>query len=186
MAKTETTIALEAEIHRATSKLGVFSCFEVTIGFGGKERVDYMTYDTKGVWRCYEVKASLADFRSRAKATFCGHYNYYVLTPELYEKVKGELPAHVGAYVRGACVRKARRQELAVDETVLLLSLVRSLSRETDKALRSGRMDVLGRAESRVRLLERENKQLEGRLRDLERALYARFGRRWADELDLE
>jgi hypothetical protein len=28
--------------------MGVFGCFEVTIGFHGRERVDYMTLDTKG------------------------------------------------------------------------------------------------------------------------------------------
>ena len=87
MAKTEETLRLERSIFKATKKMGVFGCFEVTIGFFGKERVDYMTYDTKGIFRCYEIKTSLSDFHSKAKKTFCGHYNYYVLTKELYEKV---------------------------------------------------------------------------------------------------
>ena len=87
MAKTEETLRLERSIFKANKKMGVFGCFEVTIGFFGKERVDYMTYDTKGIFRCYEIKTSLSDFHSKAKKTFCGHYNYYVLTKELYEKV---------------------------------------------------------------------------------------------------
>lgn len=54
--KTAETVALEKAIRRATYKMGTFGCYEVTIGYGGKERVDYMTYDTKGIFRCYEVK----------------------------------------------------------------------------------------------------------------------------------
>lgn len=45
--KTAETVALEKAIRRATYKMGTFGCYEVTIGYGGKERVDYMTYDTK-------------------------------------------------------------------------------------------------------------------------------------------
>ncbi len=85
IAKTELTLTLEREIWRATNKQGVFGCFEVTIGWFGNERVDYLTYDTKGTWRCYEIKISKTDFRSKAKNTFIGHYNYYVMPQELYE-----------------------------------------------------------------------------------------------------
>ena len=82
--KTAETVALEKSIRRVTRKTGVFGCYEVTIGFCGRERVDYMTYDTKGVFRCYEIKVSKADFHSAAAKSFVGHYNYYVLTRELY------------------------------------------------------------------------------------------------------
>lgn len=88
MAKTDLTIKLEKDIYAATNKLGVFGCFEVTIGFYGKERVDYMTYDTKGIWRCYEIKVSKSDFHSKAKKTFIGHFNYYVMPRALYEEVR--------------------------------------------------------------------------------------------------
>ena len=47
--KTAETVALEKAIRQATRKTGVFGCYEVTIGFCGRERVDYMTYDTKGI-----------------------------------------------------------------------------------------------------------------------------------------
>ena len=39
MAKTEATLKLEHDIKIATLKMGTFGCLEVTIGFGGKERV---------------------------------------------------------------------------------------------------------------------------------------------------
>lgn len=108
--KTAETVALEKAIRRATYKMGTFGCYEVTIGYGGKERVDYMTYDTKGIFRCYEVKVSKADFHSAAVKSFVGHYNYYVLTRELYDQVKGEIPDWVGVYIGDYCAKKAKKQ----------------------------------------------------------------------------
>ena len=49
--KTDLTLKLEREIWLATVKQGVFGCYEVTIGQYGRERVDFMTMDTKGIFR---------------------------------------------------------------------------------------------------------------------------------------
>ena len=105
MSKTEVTKQLEDCIYKSTQKMGVFGCFEVTIGFGGRERVDYMTYDTKGVFRCYEIKCTKSDFYSKAKKSFVGNYNYYVLTKELYEEVKKDIPKHIGVYVYSELIK---------------------------------------------------------------------------------
>lgn len=83
----------------------------MTVGWYGKERVDYITYDTKGIWRCYEIKVSKSDFHSKAKKTFVGHYNYFVLTRELYDEVKEEIPNHIGAYVWGGAWLKELRNK---------------------------------------------------------------------------
>lgn len=114
--KTKKTLKLEQDIYNATKKVGVFGCFEVTIGFFGKERVDYMTYDTKGIFRCYEIKVSKSDFHSNAKLSFVGHYNYYVLTRKLYEEVKDEIPDWVGVYVGENLVKSPKKQD--IDEKV--------------------------------------------------------------------
>lgn len=53
----------------------------------------------KITWRCYEVKVSKKDFYSKAKVTFVGHYNYYVMPIELYEQVKHDIPKDIGAVV---------------------------------------------------------------------------------------
>jgi len=186
VAKTEITTKLERQIYQATKKQGVFGCFEVTIGWFGKERVDYITYDTKGIWRCYEIKVSVADFRSKAAKTFCGHYNYFVMTSELYEKVKDEIPKHIGVYIGGYCARRARKQELIIEEQVLKNSLIRSLSRETDKVFRSGDEALI----TRIRKLadrEKEDKQRYHReLVDLRNKLYKKYGRNWEEVLELE
>lgn len=137
ISKTDLTINLEREIWKATAKQGVFGCFEVTIGWFGRERVDYITYDTKGVWRCYEIKVSVSDFRSNAHNTFVGHYNYYVMPKELHDQVKNEIPGHIGVYIGGGCHKRAKRQELGVDEQVLKDSLIRSLAREVGKQYES-------------------------------------------------
>ena len=72
--KSNTTIELEQELLKYTCKQGTFGCFEVTIGWFGSERVDFMTYNTRGEFWCYEIKVSKADFRSKAAITFVGHF----------------------------------------------------------------------------------------------------------------
>ena len=132
-------------IWRATRKQGTFGCFEVTIGFGGTHRVDYLTYEPHrgreawySIWRCYEVKSSKADFESTNGHTFVGHYNYYVLPMSVYEQVRHKIPRDVGAWVlkeRGMkCVKRPRRRQ-SVDDETLQRSLIRSLYREVEKAL---------------------------------------------------
>jgi len=158
MAKTELTVQMEQQIYGATKKQGVFACFEVTIGWWGKERVDYLTYDTKGVWRCYEIKVSVSDFRSKANKTFCGHFNYYVMPEELYEKVKDEIPSHIGVYIGGRLKKRAKKQELTVDEEILKSSLIRSLSREADKMYRSDNPAIV---QSMQRTINYERKRKE-------------------------
>ncbi len=114
--KSKKTKMLERQIFNATKKIGTFGCFEVTIVFFGKERVDYMTYNTRGEFRCYEIKVSVEDFHSSAALSFVGHYNYFVLTRELYNKVQREIPDWVGVYVGDKtgieCAKRAKRQEI--------------------------------------------------------------------------
>lgn len=158
MAKTEETIKLEKDIFKTTQKQGVFGCMEVTIGWWGKERVDYITYDTKGIWRCFEIKVSKADFHSKAKKTFIGHYNYYVMPSKLYEQVKDEIPNHIGVYCGSSLVKRAKRQELGVDEQILKDSMIRSLYREYEKKVASENATLMERYRSKIQRLERDYK----------------------------
>ena len=156
MAKTDLTLSLEKSLWESTSKLGVFGCFEVTIGFGGNERVDYLTYDTKGIWRCYEIKVSKEDFYSDAAKTFIGNYNYFVMPEKLYEEVKEDIPKHIGVHSGRYCVKNARRQELGVDEQVLKDSIIRSLYREQEKFIKTCDTNYINRLQSKISRLERE------------------------------
>ncbi|MCY9532954.1 hypothetical protein M5X04_26960 [Paenibacillus alvei] len=179
MAKSEATIELERKIYVATNKKGIFGCFEVTIGWFGTERVDYMTYDTRGIWRCYEIKASKSDFYSKAKKTFVGHFNYFVMTRELYEQVKHDIPDGIGVYVGGASVKRAKRRELSVDEQTLKNSLIRSLSREADKLAKSSDPDIINRLHRRNNREQKEKERYRTQYQDLLRRVQVRYGTRW-------
>lgn len=167
VAKTEQTLKLERKIYNATQKQGVFGCFEVTIGYFGKERVDYLTYDTNGIWRCYEIKVSKSDFRSKAHNTFIGHYNYYVMPSELYEEVKDEVPPHIGVYLGSGCEKRSKKQSLQVDETILFQSMVRSLSREFNFHFKSEDESRMRRYQCQIKDLERTKQDYHKRWLEL-------------------
>lgn len=172
MAKTELTLELEDSIYKETSKMGVFGCFEVTIGWFGNERVDYLTYDTKGIWRCYEIKVSKADFHSKAKKTFIGNYNYFVMTNELYEEVKQEIPAHIGVYCGRNLKKRPKKQELGVDEQILKNSMIRSLSREQDKFKKTCDINYLNKLKNKITNLEKQSRENQNKYINYSNAIY--------------
>lgn len=87
MAKTNLTKLCESALWKENNKQGVFGCFEVGIGWEGREIVDFITYKTTGEFRCYEIKVSKSDFKSRANLSFYGDYNYYVMPVQLYKEL---------------------------------------------------------------------------------------------------
>ena len=138
-----TTHELEYSIFRALQKMGTYLCFEVMmphpagrIGINN-ERVDLLSYDTKGTWRFYELKITKSDFYSKNALTFKGHLNYLVMPHELYEQVKSDIPQNVGVYTARPhkphfcdCIKKAKQQPLGVDEDNLKFAFMQALSRE--------------------------------------------------------
>lgn len=172
IAKTDLTKELEKRLWRATNKLGTFGCFEVTIGIGGIERVDYLTYDTKGIWRCYEIKVSKEDFYSKAAKTFVGHYNYYVMPATLYEIVKHDIPKHIGVHDGSGCIKPAMKQELTVDEQVLKDSMIRSLFREYEKFIKTCDPDYINKANRKIARLEAEARSCRNEVNDYRQAIF--------------
>lgn len=150
----------------------MFGCFEVTIGFMGNERVDYITYDTKGIWRCYEIKVSKSDFNSKAKKTFLGHFNYYVMPKELFEEVKEEIPSHIGVYCGSSLVKKPKKQPLGVDEQVLKDSMIRSLYREFEKQFKSGNPTVVSNLNKQINRLKNKAKDEHNKCIQYSNAIY--------------
>ena len=142
MAKTEKTLEFESYLKKYTHKQGIFGCPEVTIGWFGNERVDYLTYDTNDYFKCYEVKVTKQDFYSKNHNTFIGNYNYYVMPRDLYYQVQKDIPKEVGVLVENKigdkiylysplrAIKPAKKQELKVDKDILKNSLIRSLYRE--------------------------------------------------------
>lgn len=101
-------------------------------------------------WRCYELKVTKADFYSKAKLSFIGHYNYFVLTEELYKKVQEDIPNEIGVLVYRPYIKaedlpadgtffiakKPLKRDLKVEENALTQRFTASLFREVQKAKR--------------------------------------------------
>lgn len=145
--KTQLTKQAERAVWNNTSKQGTFGCFEVTIGWFGKEIVDYMTYDTKSEVRCYEIKTSKSDFLSKANKTFIGNFNYFVMPCDLYSQLLKEdcltLLRYINSYGVGVytfgkggwiCQKKAKRKSITHAKTSEVIeSMLRSTHREVEK-----------------------------------------------------
>lgn len=150
MSKRKETIEIENKLHYMCHKRRIYGCEEVTIGFvhngHGDEIVDYCTMDCNGTLRCYEIKVTLSDLRSKAKKSWYGHYNYLLVTQELYAKIYKTVDEYIPDYV-GVAVPcpsswsdgieikiKAKKQELSADQEVMLKeSLVRSMGYKLQK-----------------------------------------------------
>lgn len=107
-----------------------------------RERVDLLMYESTGAWKCFEIKNTVADFRSSAKLSFWGDYNYYILNADIYETVKDEIPKHIGVWLvhkpnnsKGwmECIKKPKRQEKLCSHESLMFTLMQGLSREYKK-----------------------------------------------------
>ena len=137
-----TTKELEHIAYQNLKKMGTYLCYEVMIPHDNhsqhNERVDLLTYETKGIWRFYELKVSKSDFNSKCKLSWYGHFNYYILPLELYNQVKDQIPKGIGVYVANDsgtfwCIKKPKRRELQIDHDLLMLSFMQGLSREYAK-----------------------------------------------------
>lgn len=114
MSKTALTKQIELDLfgYTKSGNAGIYGAYEVTFGAAyGDERVDYVTLKSNGEISCYEIKVSKFDFHSKAKLSFYGDYNYFVMPEELYEEVKSEIPWSIGVIVRksSGLLAKARK-----------------------------------------------------------------------------
>lgn len=155
--KTKLTKNLESTLYQYCLEQGSYVVEEVSMP-DKKGIVDTLSYqqltDGKIEWRCYELKVTKADFHSKAKLSFIGNYNYFVLPQKLFEEVQSEIPTHIGVLIYRAfdkkaienspqtlrapgfltVAKKAQYQELQVDKAKLTSHFVASLFREVDKA----------------------------------------------------
>ena len=149
--KTPLTIEMETSLHQYCIEQGGIVVEEVTMpdDHGIVDTLSCLTkFDGTREWRCYELKVSKADFRSTAKLSFVGNYNYFVLPQTLFDEVKAEIPTGIGVLVyrpygiaeempaSGTFIiaKKAMKQSLAVAEEALLNRFMASLFREVRKA----------------------------------------------------
>lgn len=145
MAKRKETIEIEKSLKQMCHDRGLYGCEEITIGFvnsgRGNEIVDFMTMDSKGIIRCYEIKVTVQDLKSNAKKSWYGHYNYFVVSENLYSKITdwtAYLPEGVGLMIGREsayqptwclqCIINPKKQPLSTETNIMLKeSMVRSL-----------------------------------------------------------
>nr|WP_270501165.1 hypothetical protein [Enterococcus avium] len=104
-----------------------------------------MTYSTDNTIRCYEIKVTLSDLKSKASQTFIGDYNYLVITQDLWEIIQKDDSLGWKYYHQGILVfretgigiksvKKAKKQNVTLGtRSTVLESMVRSLNREVGK-----------------------------------------------------
>ncbi|GAA3016704.1 hypothetical protein [Tetragenococcus solitarius] len=153
--KTSLTTQMEESLYSFIRESGAVVVEEVTMP-DEQGIVDtlscHMDSNQKFEWRCYELKVNKADFHSKAKLSFIGHYNYFVLPENLYTAVKKEIPPHIGVLVYHPYLsddlgvpgfftteKKPQKQELLVNEQELLYRLITSQAREVSKAKKTAR-----------------------------------------------
>lgn len=149
--KTILTKNIETMLMRSYYKMNTFCCLEVGIVFKVTEPhkrfpqymvtkhkteiCDFMVYEqNKDIFRCFEIKVSKSDFHSKAKKTFVGNYNYYVMPKDLYLQVADEIPKEIGVLDEYcSCLKKPKKVDLKYDKEKLLVSMLKSLNRENYK-----------------------------------------------------
>lgn len=141
-----TTKEIEHIAYNYFWKKGWYGVFEVAVPRAivnkyHRERVDFLTYETTGIYRAYEIKRDKADFYSGCAWSWIGHYNYFIMPKELYEEVKKDIPKDIGVWVvrdngyfKGIeCVKKPKKRELLCSSADMMFALMQAMSREYKK-----------------------------------------------------
>lgn len=136
-----------------------------------------MTMDSKGTIKCYELKVTLQDLKSDAKKSWYGHYNYLVVSRELYDRVSDwaeYIPRHIGIVV-GDCLesrRKAQKCEVSTEtEIILKESMIRSIYWKMLKYKDAQSIEKHKQLQSKIRSLEREKESIRERALKAERII---------------
>ncbi len=181
ISKRQDTISLENALIKQTRKKRIYGCEEITIGFynngHGNEVVDFMTMDSKGTIKCYELKVTLQDLKSDAKKSWYGNYNYLVVSRELYGQISDwneYIPDNIGILV-GECLeskRKAKRCDISSDTEIMLKeSMIRSMFWKMIKFKDARSLDRQRQLQSKIRSLEKEKESIRERALKAERII---------------
>ncbi|MEE3488703.1 MAG: hypothetical protein VZT48_11445 [Bulleidia sp.] len=166
MTKTKETLALEDALDAQSEKEGRYGCREVTIGFEssghGDEIVDYMSMDSRGMLRCYEIKVTMSDLKSHNRKSWYGDYNYLVVSENLYHRmtdIDELVPEGIGILAGTSLkvCRKASRTAMKPDTQKMLEdSLLRSLYWRMRQNMHADNVDEMKEMQKQLALLQKE------------------------------
>lgn len=173
MPKRKETIELENALIKETREKRLYGCEEITIGFAnnghGNEIVDFMTMDSKGIIKCYELKVTKQDLRSDAAKSWYGNYNYLVISSELYDSItdiRTEVPDGVGVivgYLRKdgsrwlESVKKSKRSDMDHKTEIMLKeSMIRSMYWKMDKYKDAQSLEKQKKLNAEIRKIQKE------------------------------
>ena len=140
-----TTKEIENIAYNYLWKKGWYGVFEVAVPRAivnkyHRERVDFLTYETTGIYRAYEIKRDKSDFYSGHAWSWIGNYNYFIMPYKLYCDVKEDIPNDVGVWViyennmtRMECIKRPKKRELLCSSEDMMFAMMQSLSREYKK-----------------------------------------------------
>ena len=139
-----TTKEIENIAYNYLWKKGWYGVFEVAIprtivNKYHRERVDFLTYETTGVYRAYEIKRDKNDFYSGCAWSWIGNYNYFIMPNSLYADVKKDIPKDIGVWVvydfskKMECVKKPKRRDLLCAPADMQFAMLQAMSREYKK-----------------------------------------------------
>ena len=104
------------------------------------------------------------------------------MPPKLYDEVKKEIPDHVGVYCDGECVKRAKKQVLAVGDQVLKDSLIRCIYRDVDKLRKSRSLADIDKLKRQIAAEKRKADEYYRKYWDLMQIGREKYGPRWYKE----
>lgn len=156
MSRPETTNRLAEHLERYLDPHNdprIYWAKEVTFDYATMNaiRVDYMRFSPinnsvsgieKGDFYCYEIKSSIADFKSKNGHNFIGDFNYYVMPKDVADSIQGQIPWDVGIFVPDdfgglKIYKKAKRRDRDRPTSEMLLMMWRSSRRDIVKIRRA-------------------------------------------------
>lgn len=178
--KRKETLELERALEAFAKERGWFGCEEITIGFAnnghGNEICDYILMDSKGIIRCYELKVTLSDLKSKAKKSWYGHYNYLVVSNDLFNKIQNfdeYIPNHVGVIVghefksdskppwRLETAFRPKKQDISTEQQLMITqSMIRSMMNKCMKYKDSKSLKIMAERNKENRDLKKRHDEL--------------------------
>lgn len=140
-----------------------------------------MTMDSKGIIKCYEIKVTLQDLKSNAKKSWFGHYNYLVVTQELFDQIddfKKYIPNHIGVLIGTTSSGiKAVKQNISKEQEMMLKeSLVRSIYLKLQKHRNAQSLDKVRKLQSKLNKVIKEKYEYSNMYYRLQKAVINKLG----------